>query len=95
MKRQRVNWQKGLCEFRNDFLEHRKQDIAAFESYYRPRTAEMLFDHAWRTMADLFPVFIEARFPPTWSIKEIPLAERDPRRPRRFQFFQCEPVNRV
>ena len=94
LRRQRVNWQKGLSEFRNDFLEHRKQDIGAFESYYRPETAEMLFDHAWRTMADLFPVFIEARFPPTWSIKEIPLAERYPKRPRRFQFFQCEPVNR-
>jgi len=95
LKRQRVNWQKGLCDFRNDFLEHRKQDSAAFESYYRPKTAEMLFDHAWRTMADLFPIFIEARFPATWSIKEIPLAQRDPKRPRRFQFFQCEPVNRV
>lgn len=82
LKRQRVKWQQGLCEFRNDFLEHRNHDIAAFESYYRPKRAEMLFDHAWRTMADLFPVFIEARFPPTWSIKEIPLAERDPKRPR-------------
>lgn len=95
LRRQRVNWQKGLSEFRNDFLEHRKQDIAAFESYYRPETAEMLFNHAWRTMADLLPVFIEAHFAPTVSIKEIPLAERDPKRPRRFQFFQCEPVNRA
>jgi hypothetical protein len=94
LKRQRVNWQNGLSEFRNDFLEHRKQDIAAFESYYRPETAERLFDHAWRTMADLFPVFIEARFRPTFSIKEIPLAERDPKRPRRFQVFLCEPVSR-
>ena len=96
LKRQRLNWQQGLSEFRNDFLEHRKQkDIAAFESYYRPETAEMLFDHAWRTMADLFPVFIEARFTPTLSIKEIPLAERDPKRPRRFQLFLCEPVKRA
>lgn len=93
LKRQRVNWQQGLCAFRNDFLEHRSQDISAFEAYYRPQTAECLFDHAWRTIADLLPVFIEARFPPTWSIKEVPLAERSVRQ-RRFQFFQCEPVNR-
>ena len=94
LRKQRVNWQQGLSEFRNEFLEHRSQDMAAFEIYYRPETAERLFDHAWRTMADLFPVFIEARYPPTWSIKEIPTAERDPKRRRRFQFFQCEPVKR-
>jgi len=94
LRKQRVNWQQGLSEFRNEFLEHRSQDMAAFEIYYRPETAERLFDHAWRTMADLFPVFIEARYPPTWSIKEIPPAERDPKRRRRFQFFQCEPVKR-
>jgi hypothetical protein len=92
--RQRLNWQQGLSEFRNKFLEHRSQDMAAFEIYYRPETAEKLFDHTWRTMADLFPVFTEARFPSTWSIREIPLAERDPQRRRRFQFFRCEPANR-
>jgi hypothetical protein len=94
LRRQRTNWQQGLHEFRNEFIVHRNQDIAAFEIYYRPETAERLFDHAWRTMADLFPVFIEAHYPPTWSIKEIPPAERNPNRRRRFQFFMCEPVKR-
>lgn len=93
LKRQRDSWQQGLSEFRNEFLEHRSQDIEAFAMYYQPEMAERLFDHAWRTMSDLFPVFIESRFPPTWSIKEIPLAERGPMG-RRFQYFQCEPVNR-
>ncbi|MGC2160608.1 MAG: hypothetical protein WA634_01745 [Silvibacterium sp.] len=95
LRRQRADWQQGLHVFRNDFLVHRKQDdIAVFEIYYLPEAAERLFDHAWRTMADLFPVFIEAHFPPTWSIKEIPPAERNLKRRRRFQFFQCEPVKR-
>jgi hypothetical protein len=94
LRRQRANWQQGLHKFRNDFLEHRKQDIEAFEIYYRPETAERLFDHSWRTMADLFPVFIEARYPPGWSIKEIPPADSIPNRRRRFQFFMCEPVRR-
>jgi hypothetical protein len=94
LKRQRLNWQQGLSEFRNDYLEHRKQDISAFAAYYRPETAEMLFEHAWRAVAEILPVFIEARFPSTWSIQEIPVAERDPKRGRRFQYFQCAPVAR-
>jgi hypothetical protein len=34
-------------------------------------------------MAELFPAFIEARYPPTWSIMEIPTNERDPKHLRR------------
>lgn len=94
LRRQRDNWQQGLAEFRNEYLEHRSKDISAFEKYYRPETAEMLFDHAWRTMAELLPAFIEARFPPTWSIERIPFAEIDPKRRRRFRYFPCEPVSR-
>jgi hypothetical protein len=93
LKRQR-DWQQGLSEYRNDFLEHRKQDISAFADYYRPETAEMLFESAWQTMAEIFPAFIEARFPSTWSIMQIPVAERNPQRLRRFQYFQCDPVAR-
>ena len=94
LRRQRLGWQQGLVEFRNDFLEHRSLEAAAVEKYYRPEWAEMVFDFAWRTMAELLPVFIEARFPPTFSIQPIAASERDARRPRRFQFFFCEPVDR-
>jgi hypothetical protein len=94
LRRQRTNWQQGLSSFRNDFLEHRKKDLAEFAAYYEPKRAEILFDHAWRTMAELFPAFIEAHFLPTWSIMRTPSAERDPKRLRQWRFFQCEPVNR-
>lgn len=94
LRRQRTNWQQALSSFRNDFLEHRKADIADFADFYQPKTAEMLFGHAWRTMAELFPPFIEAHFAPTCSIMEIPMNERDPKRLRRWRFFQCEPVER-
>jgi hypothetical protein len=94
LRRQRAKWQQGLSSFRNDYLEHRKKDIAEFAAYYEPKTAEVLFDHVWRTMAELFPAFIEARYPPTWSIMEIPMNERDPKRLRRWRFFQCEPAER-
>jgi hypothetical protein len=94
LRRQRTNWQQGLSSFRNDFLEHRKRDIADFHAYYQPKTAEMLFDHAWRTMAELFPAFIEARFVPTLSIMQIPMEQREPKRLRRWRFHLCEPVER-
>jgi hypothetical protein len=94
LRRQRLGWQQGLVEFRNDFLEHRSLEAMAVEKYYRPEWAEMAFDFAWRTMAELLPVFAEARFFPTHSIRPIPASERDAKRPRRFQFFFCEPVDR-
>lgn len=94
LRRQRANWQEGLSSFRNDFLEHRKKEMAEFAIYYRPQTAEMLFEHAWRTMAELLPAFIEARFAPTCSIAEIPKEQRNPNRVRRWRFFLCESVNR-
>jgi hypothetical protein len=94
LRRQRKGWQQDLVKFRNEFLEHRSVDVAEVEKYYRPEWAEMVFDFAWRTMAELLPVFIEARFAPTHSIRLIPPSERDVRRPRRFQFFFCEPIDR-
>ena len=94
LRRQREGWQQGLSEFRNDFLEHRSLEDDAVKQYYRPEWAEKAFDFAWRTMAELLPVFIEARFSPGNSIRLIPPSERDARRPRRFQFFLCEPVDR-
>jgi hypothetical protein len=94
LRRQREGWQQDLVEFRNDFLEHRSLEAAAVEKCYRPEWAEMVFDFAWRTIAELLPVFIEARFSPTHSIRPIPASERDARRPKRFQYFFCEPVDR-
>ncbi len=94
VRRQRTNWQQGLAGFRNDYLEHRKVEFADVASYYQPRTAEMLFEHVWRTMYELFPPFLEARFAPMLSIMEIPQRERDQARLRRWQCFQCEPVER-
>jgi hypothetical protein len=94
LRRQREGWQQDLAKFRNEFLEHRSLDVGEVEKYYRPQWAEMAFDFAWRTIAELIPVFLEARFAPTYSIRLIPLSERDVKRPRRFQFFFCEPTDR-
>lgn len=93
LRRQRVNWQQGLATFRIS-LDHPLANEPDFTSYYEPKKAEMLFEHCWRTMAELLPVFIETRFSPAWSIAEIPIDQRDPNRPRRWRFFQREPVER-
>ncbi len=87
LRRQRINWQNGLGDFRNHYLEHRKEEQAKFAKYYNPKQAEVLFDSAWRTMADIFPVFIESHFPRSHSIAEIPPNERDPSRRRRFRYI--------
>jgi len=39
----------------------------------------VLFDHAWRTIGRVVPAFIEARYPQTWSIMEVPLNEARPK----------------
>jgi hypothetical protein len=54
LKRQRLNWQQGLSEFRNDFLEHRKRkDIAAFErattGQRRRKCFSIMLGVRWRT----------------------------------------------
>ena len=87
LRRQRINWQNGLANFRNHYLEHRKEKQAKFAKYYNPKQAEVLFDSVWRTMADLFPVFIESHFAESHSIEEIPANERDPLRRRRFRYI--------
>jgi len=86
LRQQRINWQNGLAKFRNHFLEHRKEGQERFAKYYNPAQAEVLFDSTWRTMADIFPVFIESHFSPSHSIEEIPANERDPSRRRRFRY---------
>lgn len=88
LRNQRTNWQNGLSKFRNHFLEHRKEEQNKFGKYYQPGEAEVLFDSAWRTMSDVLAVCIESHFPASFSIEEIPMAERIPIMQRRFRFVR-------
>lgn len=85
LRQQRKNWQSGLAEFRNR-LEHGGKHSAKFAKYYDPEQAEVLFDSAWRTTADLLPLFIASHFSPSHTIAEIPPNERDPTHRRRFRY---------
>jgi hypothetical protein len=84
LREQRTNWQSSLARFRN-VMEHRVKDRVRFVEFYEPSHAEMLFDSAWRTMADLLPIFIAAHFSPSHTIAEIPVNQRDPAHRRRFR----------
>jgi hypothetical protein len=92
LREQRNNWQNGLKEFRNH-LEHESKDLTKFAKYYDPELAEVLFDSAWRTMADLLPILIASHFSPSHTIAEIPVNERDPTRRRRFRHVLGGPID--
>jgi hypothetical protein len=86
LRKQRDLWQSELAKFRNDYLEHRKEDSVRFASFYQPEKAEDLFGAVWTVIADVLPIFIEANFAGGFSIEEIPQQDRDPARPRRFRY---------
>jgi hypothetical protein len=94
LTRQRTNWQQDLHTFRNDFLEHRKAEVAAtVDRFYDPKWADMVFIAVWRTIAELLSTFLESRFVPNVSIAR---AERQiaPGRMPMWQMFLCAPVER-
>jgi hypothetical protein len=86
LQSQNRSWQQGLKEFRNEFIEHRNVGRQQFADFYKPETAEFLFETVCATMARIFPVFIASHFNGSFTIEEIPLAERDPNHRRRFRW---------
>ncbi len=91
MREQRENWQNELGNFRNHYLEHKKEEISKYQKFYTPQHAEFLFDTVWKLIADTLVMLIAARFPPMISIEEIPEAERDPKARRRFRYISNAP----
>ena len=87
LQSQKKSWQHGLKEFRNEFIEHRNVGREQFADFYKPETAEFLFETVWVTMAHIFPVFIAAHFNGPMTIEEIPLAKRDPNHRSRFRWI--------
>jgi len=85
-RQRRTEWQIDLGNFRN-YLEHRDEtDPVRYARYYEPAHAEMIFDAVWRTIADLMAMLVSMHLPSNAMLVEIPTAQRDPVRPRRFRF---------
>jgi len=94
LTRQRAIWQQDLHTFRNDFLEHRKPNVAAtVDRFYDPNWAETTFNAVWRTIAELLSTFLESRFLPSLSISRAQ-QQLVPGRLRMWQVFLCDPVER-
>jgi hypothetical protein len=87
MRRDRADFQKRLGEYRNDYLEHRKDfDPKLVEALHRPEVAEAMFDNVWQAIEDNVALLVRSLLPPPLQLAEIPEAERDPGAPERFQF---------
>ena len=83
---ERVAWQIDLSKFRNHYLEHRKAGQSRFSKFYDSVMAEKLFASVWKTMADLFPTFIESHFTAGVSLERIPDNERDPAQYKGYRY---------
>jgi hypothetical protein len=95
LRAQRSKWQNDLSLFRNDYLEHRQDAVAAnVERFYDPEWAESVFNAVWRTIAELLSMFLESRFTATISIRRTPLERRPPERLRMRELHFCAPVQR-
>jgi hypothetical protein len=95
LKAQRATWQNDLSVFRNDYLEHRQDKVAAnVERFYDPEWAESVFNAVWRTIAELLSMFLESRFPAITSIRPTPPERRRPERLRMWELHHCSPVQR-
>jgi hypothetical protein len=87
MRRDRADFQKRLGEYRNDYLEHRKDfDPKLVEALHRPDVAEAMFHNVWQAIEDNVRLLVQSLLPPEFQLVEIPEAERDPGAPERFQF---------
>jgi hypothetical protein len=86
LRNQRKSWQNELCDFRNLFLEHRKEGPERFADFYEPDNAEALFDPVWRTIAEILVVLLAMRLPPGVWLGEVPVAQRTEQNPRRFRW---------
>jgi hypothetical protein len=93
LPRQRDGWQQELKTFRNEYLEHRDDDVAAqVEKFYEPAWAEKVFVHAWRTAAELIVFLLETRFPPQASITHRTAERQFPNHPRLYEVYLCDPT---
>jgi hypothetical protein len=93
LPRQRDGWQKKLKTFRNEYLEHRDEDVAAqVEKFYEPAWAETVFVHAWRTAAELIVFPLETRFPPQMSIMHRTTERQFPNHPLLYEVYLCDPT---
>jgi hypothetical protein len=93
-RRQRAGWQSNLARFRNHFIEPTPADQTKFAAFYHPENAEMLFAVVWGVMANIFPVFLEANFPPDLTIEVIPEDKRASSKGKRFHLLSCNPIKR-
>lgn len=88
MRRDRVEFQTQLAEYRNTYIEHRddQPDPHLLASFHRLDSAETMFNNVWCAIEDQVALYVIANLPPGIHVTEIPEEQRDPARPTRFAF---------
>ena len=84
MKLYRTGWQNLLCDFRNEFLEHRSKASNSYAGFYSLKNAEVLFENVWTAIEDILILLMEPKVPVGFAIREIPEAERTPAMPKKY-----------
>lgn len=87
LRQTRSIWQNDLADFRNNDLEHKDdRDPAVYAVRYTPPHAESLFNHVWRTIADILSMLVSVHLITGVSLVEIPGEHSSKARRRRFGF---------
>lgn len=94
MRHDRQEFQKALAQYRNDYLEHRDDQVdpRLLAVFHRLDSAETTFANVWQAMEDYVAISVKAHLPESLVLDEIPEAERDPARPTRFRFLLLRPA---
>lgn len=84
LKHDKAEWQNGLAQFRNEFIEHKKTSRNIEELFYRVDSAENIFENVWTTIEEVLAFLLSSKLSPPLALAELPEADRDPSCPTRF-----------
>ena len=95
MKKYRRDWQNGLADFRNNYLDHvgpgSKQED--FTQFYSLEAAEQMFHNVWVAIEEIVILLLAAKLLAGVGIYEIPEAARTSYIPLRFRLhFNVPPT---
>jgi len=80
---ERQTWQQELSNFRNNYLQHRKEGVQ-IDHFYKLQSAEIVFANVWQAIEDIIIILMSDKLMPQLTFREIPEEEREEGNPQRF-----------
>ncbi len=88
IEEKRITWQNELSDFRNNFLDHLKTDKSLqYQHFYTIKNVELVFDHVWKSIEDIWIILIKSYYPLNFDLREIPKDKRDKNNPIKFEII--------